>query len=81
MTDEDREKFDAIRMNLELVRYHRQIMRARIGARDVTVRMEGQEFTAQMRESVRDLRVISSQVIASIPGQEARIRAVEGKVA
>lgn len=103
MTDDDREKFDAIRMNLELLSHDLESMRGRDEAvrvqmqeRDEAARVQMQELTAQMRESrihmqesriktdslresVRDLMVISSQLIASVQSHEGRIRAVEGR--
>ena len=86
MTDGDREKFDAIRMNLELVSLDLESMRARDEAGRAELR-ESRIQTGALRESVRDLMVNSSQMIASIQfnnpseGREVRIRAVEGKVA
>jgi chromosome segregation ATPase len=93
MTDDEREKFDAIRMNLELTGHDLESMRERMENLTVACeelrktaesherRMQGQDLKYEdVRNDIRSIATSTERLITAIDLQDRRIKGIEGRI-
>ena len=93
MTDDEREKFDAIRMTLELTGHDLESMRQRVDQLTAACEVNRVASEAQLasirelrflyqdvREDVTSLASSTQQLVESIKGHERRIIGLEGRI-